>query len=591
MASLPRRQALPHARGTTRVRRLAPVLAAPRDNNPSSPPPPTSSAARLLFSRADVILLDCDAPGIVTDTSLTDIDVDGATPSDFDRLLRTRPPTPTPDAARLVADLSARGAVVRLASSAPAQLVAPLAEQLGLPPSAVLALDVDFRDDDSGGEESATRVLTLDGAGGGLAAAVDAARRAAPLAVVVTVSAAAPGASSTPLPNPGADYAIALGGVDGDWPAASVATLTASLPRRRVAVIGSGAWACAATKLIAANVCGTACADFDDRVTVWVHDEEVETDAGPRSLVDVINETKENVKYLLGVHLGENVVAVRDVAAALAGASHIVFAVPHQFAPKTVASMTGAVAPGAACVSLVKGMRVRPDGPQLISELLERQLNVGCSVLSGPNVAAEVAAGQPTEASLGFAGDARTAAIWVRLFGSPSFDVHLVADRAGVEMAGTLKNVVALAFGLAVGSGAGANTRATLLRAGALEMVDLASRLRPTSRSDTFMSAAGISDLVATCEGGRNARVGAELARRVLSGAAPPGPATIDALEAELLGGQKLQGALTASEVADVLASKGWTREFPLFATTAAVCGGAAAPDAVLMCRRSAEKV
>lgn len=548
-------------------------------------PPPPSSAASLLFSRADVVVFDCDAPGVITNVRLADAGLEGGTPGDLDRWLAANAPTPTEDAARLVAALVARGASVKLASSAPAQLVEPLARQLGLPPAAVLARPGAFAADGSDDEESAARVLVVDGDCGGLAAAVEEARAAGPLAVIVAVTAAADGSTSTPAPTIGADYQISLGGTGGDWPAASTGTLAAALPRRRVAVVGSGAWACAATKLIAANVIG--CVDFDDAVTMWVHDEMVDTDNGPASLVDIINRRHQNVRYLPGVDLGNNVIAVRDVAAAISGASHIVFAVPHQFAPRVAAQMTGAVAPGAAVVSLVKGMRVTRDGPQLISELLERVPGVAsAAVLSGPNVAEEVAQGSPTEASLGFAGDSRTAATWVRLFGGPAFHVDVIADRAGVEISGTLKNVVALAYGLSRGAGAGANTRATLLRAGALEMVELATRLRPTARPDTFLSAAGLADLVATCEGGRNARVGAELARRVLAGASPPGPATVDALEAELLGGQKLQGALTAAEVADVLQARGWEADFPLFAATAAVCAGTAAPDAVLACRR-----
>jgi glycerol-3-phosphate dehydrogenase (NAD+) len=532
------------------------------------------------------VLLDVDAPGVVTHTSVLDtfaplLAAADATPTDVARAAAAAALAPTRDAALLVADLAARGATVRLASSVPAPLLEPLAAALGLPPASILApaavYVTDAPDDD---DEARARVLDAASShvgGGGLAAAAVAARAASPLAVIVCVSAApSPDATSTPAPVPGADYAIALGGADGDWPAATTGTLAAALPRRRVAVVGSGAWACAATRLVAANLRDrTRCADFEETVTMYVHDEEVDG----RSLVDVINQTQENARYLPGVRLGPNVAACADLRAAVAGASCIIFAAPHQFLPSMCARLVGAVHPGAAAVSLVKGMRVTNGGPQLISELIERLPGVASvAVLSGPNVAEEVAAGGVTEATLGFAGDARTAATWVRLFGSPAFAVEVCPDRAGVEMLGTLKNVVGLAVGCAAGAGAGANTRATLMRAGAREMVGLAARLRPTVRPDTFMSGAGLGDLVATCEGGRNARVGAEYARRCLAGA----PASFDALEAELLGGQKLQGALTAEEVGAVLAARGWGADFPLFAATAAVVAGRAGPQDII---------
>lgn len=96
-----------------------------------------------------------------------------------------------------------------------------------------------------------------------------------------------------------------------------------------------------------------------------------------------------------------------------------------------------------------------------------------------------------------------------------------------------------------------------------------------------------MADLVATCAGGRNARVGAEFSARHAAGV----PTTFDALETELLAGQKLQGALTAAEVDAVLAARGWRHDFPLLAVVAAVVDGRAAPSDVLRFREAGAKL
>jgi glycerol-3-phosphate dehydrogenase (NAD+) len=179
----------------------------------------------------------------------------------------------------------------------------------------------------------------------------------------------------------------------------------------------------------------------------------------------------------------------------------------------------------------------------------------------------------------------------MRLFGgNPAFRVCPTPDVAGVEMAGTLKNIVALAAGfvdgLAETSGVPTdNTKATILRAGLAEMRALSQRLYPAIRTETFLEACGVGDLIASSYGGRNRRVAAAYASAVAGGASPGGPALFDRLEAELLGGQRLQGVLTAAEVAAVLAARGWAPDFPLFATVYAITRGEVGPDAILRYR------
>ena len=176
-----------------------------------------------------------------------------------------------------------------------------------------------------------------------------------------------------------------------------------------------------------------------------------------RKLSEVINEENENVKYLPGVKLGPNVRAEPDLASSVKGADVLLICAPHQHAGRIVRGLVGAVnvketAGGSSqktvALSLIKGMRVRPEGPQLISAMIERVLGVETAVLMGANIAEEVARGGLTEATVAAASPA-TADLFVRLFSSDNFVVRSCTDRVGVEMAGTLKNVVALAVGLA----------------------------------------------------------------------------------------------------------------------------------------------
>ena len=176
-----------------------------------------------------------------------------------------------------------------------------------------------------------------------------------------------------------------------------------------------------------------------------------------RKLSEVINEQNENVKYLPGVKLGPNVRAEPDLAASVKGADVLLLCVPHQHAGRVVRGLVGAVdaenGPGGGsrktvALSLIKGIRVRPEGPQLISAMVERVLGIETAVLMGANIAEEVARGGLTEATVAAASPA-TAELFVRLFSTDNFVVRACSDRVGVEMAGTLKNVVALAVGIA----------------------------------------------------------------------------------------------------------------------------------------------
>lgn len=172
----------------------------------------------------------------------------------------------------------------------------------------------------------------------------------------------------------GADLFIGYGGVvvrpaveaGADWFVHSHQELLAALQRFRVAMVGSGAWACAAVRMVAQSVTTDDPADnFDNEVRMWVHEEDYEG----RKLTAVINEQNENPRYLPGISLGTNVIAVPKLEDAVADADCIIICVPHQFLHGICKQLAGKVRKDAMAISLTKGMRVNADGPQLISQV------------------------------------------------------------------------------------------------------------------------------------------------------------------------------------------------------------------------------
>jgi glycerol-3-phosphate dehydrogenase (NAD+) len=310
---------------------------------------------------------------------------------------------------------------------------------------------------------------------------------------------------------------------------------------------------------------------FETDIKMWVYDEKL--DDG-RVLTEVMNEKHENVKYLPGVNLGENIVACPDLVETVKDADVICICSPHQFVHRICVQMQGHTKPGAIAVSLTKGMRIRAEGPQMVSAMVRSKLGIDCSVLMGPNIAEEVAAERLCEATVGCKLP-ENGRLLQQLFQRPYFQVTPVSDPEGCELLGTLKNIVALSAGFSDGLGCGANTKAVIMRIGLSEMGRFAKALHPSVRDETLMESCGVADLIATCFGGRNRRVAEAFTKE-------GGRRSFQELEAELLRGQKLQGVLTSNEVQSVLVARGWEKSFPLFAVVNDIVNGRAAPDVIL---------
>ncbi|KAJ9562467.1 hypothetical protein OSB04_007627 [Centaurea solstitialis] len=332
-----------------------------------------------------------------------------------------------------------------------------------------------------------------------------------------------------------------------------------SPPKFKVTIIGSGNWGSVAAKLIASNTIKLN--SFHDEVKMWVFEE---TLPSGEKLTDVINRTNENVKYLPGIKLGSNVVADPDLENSVRDANMLVFVTPHQFMEGICKRLVGKIRNDAQAISLIKGMEVKKEGPCMISTLISQQLGVNCCVLMGANIANEE-----------YRDNKEIAEKWVQLFSTPYFMVSPCQDVEGVELCGTLKNVVAIAAGFVDGLDMGNNTKAAIMRIGLKEMKSFSKLLFSSVKDNTFFESCGVADLITTCLGGRNRKCAEAFAKN-------GGKRSFDELEAEMLQGQKLQGVSTAKEVFEVLKYKGWLEMFPLFTTVHEICVGRLPPSAIV---------
>ncbi|KAI4339518.1 hypothetical protein MLD38_024457 [Melastoma candidum] len=346
--------------------------------------------------------------------------------------------------------------------------------------------------------------------------------------------------------------------------------MSSSLRKSKVTVVGSGNWGSVASRLIASNTLRLD--SFHDEVRMWVYEEKLPSG---EKLTDVINRENENVKYLPGFKLGKNVIADPDLEHAVADSDMLVFVTPHQFVEGICKRLVGKVGKDVEAISLIKGMEVKKEGPCMISSLISEQLGINCCVLMGANIASEIAEGKFSEATVGYRQNRVIAEKWVQLFTTPYFSVSPVQDVEGVELCGTLKNVVAIAAGFVDGLEMGNNTKAAIMRIGLREMKAFSKLLFPSVKDTTFFESCGVADLITTCLGGRNRKVAEAFAK---SG----GKRSFDELEAEMLQGQKLQGVSTARELYEVLSHREWLELFPLFTTVHEISTGRLPPGAIV---------
>ncbi len=268
-----------------------------------------------------------------------------------------------------------------------------------------------------------------------------------------------------------------------------------TLPVRRVAVLGAGSWGTTFGKVLA---------DAGRQVTLWARRAEV---------ADAVNLAHQNPDYLPGIRLPESLSATVHAEEAMRGADAVVFAVPSQTLRANLAHWRDALPPEATLVSLAKGVEL--GSLKRMSEVIAEVAGVPAArvaVMSGPNLAREIAEEQPTATVIACSDESTAVALQVAC-STGYFRVYTNPDVIGCELGGAGKNVIALACGIAAGMGFGDNTRASLITRGLAETARLGARLGADPL--TFAGLAGLGDLVATCSSplSRNRTFGEHLGR------------------------------------------------------------------------------
>ena len=261
-----------------------------------------------------------------------------------------------------------------------------------------------------------------------------------------------------------------------------------------VAVLGAGSWGTALAHLISRKGITT---------RLWARSHEAAYD---------LTQAHENVKYLPGISL-RNIAICGDLQDALADVTWVVVAVPCAAVPGLAAALRSTLPTSAVLISGTKGLH--PESGLRPTQIWERESNLSAdryAVLSGPNLAKEIAAGVPTSTVVA-AGAPAVATAAQQLFSTPTFRVYTNADLIGVELGGALKNIVAIAAGVSDGLGFGDNAKAALITRAWREMTRLAVALG--AQEATLFGLSGIGDLFATCASphSRNHTVGCLLAR------------------------------------------------------------------------------
>lgn len=244
-----------------------------------------------------------------------------------------------------------------------------------------------------------------------------------------------------------------------------------------VGVLGAGSWGTALSVLLSDN---------GHQVTVWSIDE---------NEVKMLNEKREHELKLPGVKIPENMVITGEMDKAVAGKDFLVLAVPSPFTRSTARKMAPLVTKGQIIVDVAKG--IEESTLLTLSRQIEQEIpQADVAVLSGPSHAEEVGRRLPTTCVIG-AKSRTTAEFLQSAFINPVFRVYTSPDILGIEIGGSLKNVIALAAGIADGLGYGDNTKAALITRGIAEIARLGVKMG--GKIETFTGLTGIGDLIVTC--------------------------------------------------------------------------------------------
>jgi glycerol-3-phosphate dehydrogenase (NAD(P)+) len=260
---------------------------------------------------------------------------------------------------------------------------------------------------------------------------------------------------------------------------------------KNVAVLGGGSFGSVVANIIAQN---------GHKALLWMRDADQ---------AESLNRLHENINYLPGYKIHEDVLATTDLAGAVCDVDLIFVAVPSSSFREVVKQMQSLIHEDTILVSLTKGIEAKTFA--LMSQILaEETSNALIAVLSGPNLAKEISGGSPTGAVVA-SKDEHVVTKVQEVLRSDSFRVYSNSDMLGVELGGSLKNIYAIIAGLAEAVGMGNNTNAMLVTRSLTEMARFGVKLGADPM--TFLGLSGVGDLIVTCSSplSRNFRVGKAL--------------------------------------------------------------------------------
>ena len=278
----------------------------------------------------------------------------------------------------------------------------------------------------------------------------------------------------------------------------------------KIAILGGGAWGTALSVVLARG-------RHTHEIALWVRE---------ATVAESIRETRENKKYLPGVEIPSRIIASSDLAATLEHAQIVVGAVPSAHTREVFSIALPQISQDAIIVSAAKGLEPATHlrMTQVLEQVCSQRFVPELAVLSGPSFALEAARGEPTAVVIASAMSyqdlggvrrytSRTAEYLQEQFAGPTFRLYTNDDVVGVELAGAMKNVMAIAAGACQGLGLGANSLAALITRGLSEMTRLATKVG--AKAETLSGLAGMGDLILTCHGAlsRNRHVGYELGK------------------------------------------------------------------------------
>jgi len=263
-----------------------------------------------------------------------------------------------------------------------------------------------------------------------------------------------------------------------------------------ICVIGAGSWGTTLAKHLA---------EKEYQVALWTKEEEVK-----RS----IEKTRENSLYLPGIKLPSSIRPTNDIKEALTDKKFILFSVPSQYIRKILTEAAPSISRDALILNTAKGIEF-PDVKfmhEVFADMLSDDIAQRYATLSGPSFAKEVAHRKPTAVVIASKNEEVTA-IWQDILSSDYLGIHASQDVMGLEVAGSLKNIVAIAVGMANGLNLGHNAQATIITRGLNEIASIGAQMGADSA--TFLRLAGVGDLTLTCTGklSRNREVGVRIGR------------------------------------------------------------------------------